>query len=110
MKKRRKGKRGRGPPRHAPHCRLAGAWEDDRDVQAPTKGATASPLDGGVLTRVGSARAGEGADNGAMFSPFFAQSSLAAATLRKKESGKERGREATNALGFQVGRHAGGFV
>jgi len=109
MKKRRKGKRGRGLPRRALRCRLAGAWEDDRDVQAPTKGATASPLDGGVLTRVGSARAGEGADNGAKFSPFFAWSPLAAVALRK-ESGEERGREATNALGFQVGRHAGGFV
>ena len=74
-------------------------------MRAPAKGAAASPLDDGALTCVGSARAGEGAGNGAMFSPFFA-----AAALRKKESGEERGREATNALGFRVGRCAGVFV
>ena len=85
MKKRRKGKRGRGLPRRAPCCRLASAWEDGRAMRAPAKGAAASPLDDGALTCVGSARAGEGAGNGAMFSPFFA-----AAALRKKESGEER--------------------
>ena len=52
----------------------------------------ASLLDGGALTRVGSARAGEGAGNGAMVSPF-AQSPLAAAALRKKERGEERERK-----------------
>ena len=39
-------------------------------TRAPAKGAAASPLDGGALTRVGSARAGEGAGNGSMFFPF----------------------------------------
>ena len=39
-------------------------------MRATANGAAASPLDGGALTRVGSARAGEGAGNGAMFSPF----------------------------------------
>ena len=83
MKKRRKGKRGRGLPHRAPRCRLAGARGDGRDVRAPAKGAIASPLDGGVLTHVGSAHAGEGASNGAMSSAFFARSPLAAAALRK---------------------------
>ena len=58
---------------------------------------------------MGSTRADEGAGNGAMFSPFFARSPLAAAAL-SKESGEETGREATNALGFPVGRRAEGFV
>jgi len=35
-------------------------------AQALAKGAAASPLDGGRLTRMGSTRAGEGANNGAM--------------------------------------------
>ena len=70
MKKRRKGKRGRGLPRHALRCRLAVAREDDRAVRAPAKGAAASPLDGDALTHERSACAGEGADNGAMFFPF----------------------------------------
>ena len=93
MKKRRKGKRGRGPPHRAPRCSLAGAREDGRAVRALAKGAAACPLDDGALTRVGSACAGEGADNGAVFSPFFARSPLAAAALRKKESGEERERK-----------------
>ena len=66
MKKRRKGKRGRGLPRRAPRCHLAVAWEDGQAVRAPTKGAAASPLDGGALTRVGSAHTGEGAGNDTM--------------------------------------------
>ena len=70
MKKRREGKRGRGLPHRAPRCRLAGAREDDRAVRAPAKGAAASPLDGGALTRMGSVRVGEGAGNDAMFFPF----------------------------------------
>jgi len=64
MKKRRKGKRGRGLPRRAPRCRLADVREDGQAVRAPTKGAAASPFDGGALTRVGSACAGEGAGYG----------------------------------------------
>ena len=66
MKKRRKGKRGRGPPHRAPRCSLAGAREDGRAVRALAKGAAASPLDGGALTHVGSMSADEGAGNGAM--------------------------------------------
>jgi len=39
-------------------------------ARAPAKGAAASPLDGGALTRMGSVRVGEGAGNDAMFFPF----------------------------------------
>ena len=39
-------------------------------MRALAKGTAASPLDGGALTREGSAHADEGAGNNAMFSPF----------------------------------------
>ena len=45
-------------------------------MRAPAKGDAASPLDGGALTRVGNARAGEGASNGAMVSLFALALSL----------------------------------
>ena len=72
-------------------------------MRAPAKGTAASPLDGGALTRMGSARVGEGAGDGSMLHCVsrFARSPLAAVALRK-ESGEERGREAANDLGFGV--------
>ena len=58
-------------------------------ARAPDKGAAASPLDGGTLTRVGSARADEGADNGAM----LARSPLLLVALRAAARARERARE-----------------
>ena len=92
----KKGKGGRGLPRRAPRCRLVGAR-----VRAPAKVAVASLLDGGTLTRVGSAvagpsaRAGEGADNGAIVSPF-ARSPMLLVALRERE-----GDAAGSDLGFR---------
>ena len=60
-------------------------------ARAPAKGATAGPLDGSALTRVGSARADERANNGAM----LARSSLLLVALRAaaRVQESERARE-----------------
>jgi len=57
-------------------------------VRAPTKGDVASPLDDGAFTLVGSARADEGAGNGAMVSPFARSPPLLVALRERK--GKEK--------------------
>ena len=98
MKKRRKGKRGRGLPRRAPRCRLADVREDGQAVRAPTKGAAASPFDGGALTRVGSACAGEGAINGAMFFPCLSVAHCGCAAGRRKERCEEREQRVKNEI------------
>ena len=62
-------------------------------ARALAKGAAASPLDGGALTRVGSARAGEGAGNGAMLarSPLLLVTLRAAAREREREGERRNG-------------------
>ena len=55
-------------------------------ARAPDKGAAASPLDDGALTRMGSARAGEGGGNGAMLarSPLLLVALIAATRVRER--------------------------
>jgi len=61
-------------------------------MRALAKGDAASPLNDGTLTRVGSARADEGANNIAMISPF-ARSPLLLVALRAAARERERARE-----------------
>ena len=90
-----KGKRGRCLPRSAPRRHLAGVREDGQVVRALAKGIAASLLDGGALTRVGSARRRRGHQW-----RHVARSPLLLVTLRAAALRREKGKN-EKCLGFQ---------
>ena len=103
MKKRRKGKRGRGLPRRSPRCRLAGVRQDSRAMRAPAKGTASSPLDSGVLTRVGSACRQRGRQRRHVLALFRSVAARCCCAEEEGERQREKEKERM-ALGFRGGR------